>query len=66
MGNPRLAFEVWKEQLREDCERDSKLRCFNALDDLCLRLLWETGVEPLVQAITKNAEQDIASQFPHS
>jgi hypothetical protein len=45
-------FEVWKQRLREDCRQQDKLIAFENLGDECLRLLWEDGIEPSVQAIT--------------
>lgn len=44
-------FDVWKLQLRQDCERRDKVRAFNAMGDYVLKLLWERGLDPTVQAI---------------
>lgn len=44
-------FDVWKLQLRQDCERRDKIRAFNAMGDYVLKLLWERGLDPTVQAI---------------
>jgi len=52
---PRLDFEVWKERLREDCERLDKLAAYNCLGDECLRVLWRAGTEPSVQGIIQGA-----------
>ncbi|HKT87236.1 MAG TPA: hypothetical protein VJQ59_02285 [Candidatus Sulfotelmatobacter sp.] len=51
---PRRAttpFDVWKLQLRRDCERWDKIPAFNAMGDYVLKLLWERGLDPTVQAI---------------
>ena len=44
-------FEIWKEQLRLDCEREQKLLAFEALPDDVLKLFWLRGLHPSVKAI---------------
>ena len=48
---PTLSLDIWKMRLREDCERQGKLSEFSNLGDFVLKLLWETGLDPTVQAI---------------
>jgi hypothetical protein len=49
---PQLDFDAWKSQLFKDCERQGQLLAHNNLVDSCLKLLWESGAEPTVRAIT--------------
>jgi hypothetical protein len=51
MNDEPLPFAVWKERLRQDCERLNQLGAFNALGDERLKLLWESGTPPSVQDI---------------
>jgi hypothetical protein len=55
MGSGRvphtLPFESWKEGLHNDCQKQGNLAAYDALGEFVLRFLWETGVEPTVQAI---------------
>ena len=51
MECPKLTFEEWKRLLRQDCERQAKLPAFDSLGDYCLTLLWDSDIEPSVQAI---------------
>ena len=51
MSDHHLPFEVWKLHLRDDCEREGKPDVFSILRNHCLRVLWEGGLEPSVQAI---------------
>jgi len=48
----RLAFEIWQERLLEDCKRHHKLLPHSRLVEECLRILWDSGVEPSVRGIT--------------
>ena len=48
---PKVSLEVWTSQLRKDCERQDKLIAVNALGDFVIRLLWERGLDPTVNAI---------------
>jgi hypothetical protein len=51
MAQSSLPFEVWKVYLRKDCEGRDKLRELDGLGEYVLRLLWERGLDPTVQAI---------------
>ncbi len=51
MKNPEMSFEFWKLHLRRDCERRDKVLAYQNLDEECLRILWEVGTWPSVQAI---------------
>lgn len=44
-------FDVWKDQLRLDCEREQKLSAFNSLLDCVLRIFSQQGIHPSVRAI---------------
>jgi hypothetical protein len=46
-----IAYDVWKLQLRKDCEVRGKLDAFDSLGEYALKLLWETGIDPTVAAI---------------
>lgn len=52
-----LTFDVWKTKFREDCEAQGKLVQFNCLGDYVLQKLWESGLEPSVQALTASASK---------
>jgi hypothetical protein len=54
---PVRAFESWKRSLWEDCVRQDRELAFTTLGDECLRLLWEDGTEPLVQAIIEGGNE---------
>jgi hypothetical protein len=55
---PAIPFEVWRAELRKDCEGQDKLLAFQALGDSVLLILWERGVEPTVKALLDgNSEQ---------
>lgn len=47
-------FEVWKTLLRNDCIAADKLKVFDCLGENILRILYENGLEPTVEAISKN------------
>ena len=53
-----LSFDVWKSELRHDCELRDKLRSFDAMGDYVLRFLWERGLDPTVQAIIEDDPTD--------
>lgn len=50
-NKPHLLFEVWKNRLRRDCELQNKLTGFNAIGDYVLRLIWQDGADPTIDAI---------------
>ena len=52
-----LTYELWKLQLRKDCEGLGKLAGFDAIGDYTLRLLFEDGVDPTVEAIVGNSRR---------
>ena len=54
MAQLTLPFEVWKVCLHKDCEDHQRSREFDALGEYVLRLLWEQGLEPNVQAIVND------------
>jgi len=51
-----LPFEFWKVCLRKDCQDHHQLREFDSLDESVLRLLWQQGLKPSVQAIVDDGE----------
>jgi hypothetical protein len=55
---PILKFAVWKRQLREDCARTGKLLAFDGFGDFVLKMFWERGLEPTVQAIIEDGDDD--------
>jgi hypothetical protein len=55
-SNAALTFEAWKEFLCRDCISNEKLDEYNCLDDFILKLLYESGIAPTVDAIVKNEE----------
>lgn len=57
----RDPFEGWKIRLSEDCEVQDKLLAFNALGDDVLKLLWEQGLAPSVNAITSRNGTTVSS-----
>jgi uncharacterized protein (UPF0218 family) len=48
---PVLTFDEWKRKFRENCEAQGKLLEFSCLGDYVLQKLWESGIEPSVQAL---------------
>jgi len=57
MDCPKPSFEDWKPLLRQDRERQDKLSAFDNLGDYCLNLLWQSDIEPSVQAIVDGAKR---------
>jgi hypothetical protein len=51
---PKVSLEVWTSQLRKDCEAQDKLIAFNALGDFVVKLVWERGLDPTVNAIVES------------
>lgn len=49
-----LTFEAWKTLLRNDCIAVDKLRAYESLGESVLRILYENGLDPTVQAIVTN------------
>jgi hypothetical protein len=54
-ASPSINFKVRKLMLRRDCEARQKLQAFEALSDSVLKLLWESGLDPTVQALIESA-----------
>lgn len=51
-------FRLWKQYFREDCELHEKLDACAVLGDSVLRLLWQSGVSPTVQAVVEGCRAD--------
>lgn len=49
-----LTFDIWRVKLRKDCAVQGKRRNFDSMGEYPLRLLWEEGIDPSVQAISGN------------
>jgi hypothetical protein len=56
LNQPPVGFDAWKTLLRNDCKNNDKLVAFDCLGDYVLKLLWESGVEPTVRAITSDGK----------
>ena len=54
-AKPAISFEVWRLQLRKDCEAQDRLLAFQALGDSVLEILWRRGVEPSVKGLLDGA-----------
>lgn len=52
-----MLFEVWKVHLRKDCELQGKLLAFDSLGEYTLKLLWEDGLDPRVDAIVESSKR---------
>lgn len=57
-----LNFKDWKDGLRRDCELEDKLLAFNKLPDYALKVFWERGVKPTVQALIEDTEEPETSR----
>lgn len=53
---PSLTFDSWRLQLRNDCQSTGKLKAFDALGDYLLQLLWMSGVDPTVRALSSQEQ----------
>jgi hypothetical protein len=49
-----LSFEAWKDYLCRDCIRNQKVEAYNCLGDFILKLLYDSGIAPTVDAIAKD------------
>ena len=49
-----LTFVAWKALLRIDCIALGKLQAFDGLGEAVLRILYENGVDPTVEAIVRD------------
>lgn len=52
-----ITYDVWKVQLRKDCEVQGKLAAFDGIGEYALRLLWAEGIHPTVAAIVGSARK---------
>lgn len=53
MGHPET-FEAWKTLLRSDCLARGKVQAFDGIGDVILRILYENGVDPTVEAVVRD------------
>lgn len=49
---PSLTFEVWRKLLEDDCSLHGKTKECDALGEYVLKLLYEGGTNPTVEALT--------------
>ena len=49
-----LNFDTWAKLLRNDCVTHNKVGQFDGLGEYILRLLFENGLDPTVEAIVKD------------
>lgn len=61
---PQLSFEQWKYCLLDECRKSGKMMAFNAIGDYVLRVLWESNLEPTVEAITSDGDR--SSSMPRA
>jgi hypothetical protein len=47
-------FEAWKALLRNDCIALEKQQAFDALGDIVLRIFYENGADPTVEALVRD------------
>ena len=47
-------FERWKTLLRNDCIAVGKLYAFDGIGEVFLRILYDNGVDPTVEAIVRD------------
>lgn len=47
-------FDTWTKRLRSDCAAQGKSREFDGLGKRILRILYENGLDPTVEAIVKD------------
>ena len=60
MNAQELPFEVRKLRLQQDCQRRDKSRVYSNLGEDCLRVLWEVGTKPNVQAIIDGGQDNLS------
>lgn len=53
----RPNFDQWKNLLHEDCVKRDRLLAFSVLGDYVLRVLYDSGLEPTVEAIGNSSSQ---------
>ena len=49
-----VTFEAWKALLRNDCIALGKIEAFDRVGEVFLRILYENGVDPTVEAIVRD------------
>lgn len=52
VSTPSLPFDTWKLRLHQDCESEDKVKAFEAIGDYVLRVLWQSGIDPTVSAVS--------------
>jgi hypothetical protein len=57
-------FDTWTKRLRNDCAARGKIREFDGLGPRILRILYENGLDPTVEAIVKDGMNGKANQRP--
>jgi hypothetical protein len=55
-SNATLSFEAWKDYLCRDCISNEKIEAYNCLGDFILKLLYDSGVAPTVDAIVRDED----------
>lgn len=50
----RMNFEAWKALLKKDCIAAEKLQAFDGAGEVVLKILYENGVDPTVEAIVRD------------
>jgi hypothetical protein len=50
-------FEVWKTILRNDCDKQGMQLAFDGLGEYVLKLLYDRGIDPTVEAIATDGER---------
>jgi len=51
-----MTFDAWKLRLRKDCDSEDKLSAFDSMPDFALKLLWEKGLTPTIEAIAASIQ----------
>lgn len=54
MSRQVATFAVWKALLQIDCVALGKQRAFEEIGDVVLRIFYENGVDPTVEAIVRD------------
>jgi len=49
-----MTFEAWKALLRIDCIALGKNQAFDRVGEVVLRILYENGVDPTVEAVVRD------------
>ncbi len=55
---PDQSFDAWKEELRQDGQARGTLKGYDAMGEEVLKVLWESGVSPKVDAIFSEPNED--------